>query len=223
MLGVGRDAIPPMPAANGRPPMVAFDIRIIMGLIRDIEGFLRERTVVGMCAFDFVRDVLWFPLLALTIWNIIGLFITLRTVIFKYSKPITSERLHFIVSSFIMAFISMWMLYVVVFMRFPAEFGYSRPANPLLFLLDTLYFSSTTWILGSPDFIVETPISKILIIFTVFCNLMFFIFFIAGIAFENPIDREDSNTKRRKRFRRKRKSLDSKIMRTQGECKNDEQ
>lgn len=204
MLGVGRDAIPQMPTTDAHHPTAMFmDIRILLGLIRDIEDFLRARTIVGMSAFHFVRDVLWFPLLALTVWNIIGLFITLKKVIFKYRKPITVERLHFIVSSFIMAFMSMWMIYIVVFMRFPLQFEYNIPRDPLSFLLDTLYFSSTTWILGSPDFIVATPISQALIIFTVFCNLLFFIFFIAGITFENPREKVEPDTSKRRRYRRR--------------------
>jgi|GEM_PF-5729662 len=204
LFGVGRDAIPPIPAAEAqRPPAMIMDIRIIVGVIRDVEAFLRARSIAGMSAFNYVRDVLWFPLLALTIWNIIGLFMTLKKVIFKYRKPINVERLHFIVSSFIMAFMSMWMLYIVVFLRFPAEFEYVIAGNPLSFLLDTLYFSSTTWILGSPDFAVATPISRILIIFTVFCNLLFFIFFIAGITFENPSNTIESSKNKRRRYRRR--------------------
>lgn len=153
----------------------------IASFVNDSIEYLNGITILNMSGDVFVGYCISVPILGLVFINIYRIFMSLKKVLFGSMKSNKIQKLNLIISSYILIIISIWVAFTALIYFIPSTFQYVQTSNPLIFILDTLYYSCLLWISGSADIAPITSLAKIIVIMATLCNTMFFVIFITGL------------------------------------------
>jgi len=162
-------------------------------LVRNAETYLQSVTIFDIQGNLFIGYNIVLLMVFLSIANLVRVFISLKTLLFRGSKRSSYDRLHLIICTIILIVISIWSLFAVALFVIPEAFSYTI-TTPNRLIFDAFYFACTSWMIGSLDIEPSTVLSRLVVLISTISNILFFVVFITGLFSD-----ADEKTGRRKR------------------------